>query len=118
MHAGFISHFLFWGKIAGAASAIGSFGYGAFCSLSAAFQTKKLVEILSTNHIPHIEEAIGNHTAVLQGLKSDISSVDAKCDNLGIRQDEIKTAVGGLQTSFIQHLENASQEKPKRKRSK
>ena len=124
MHASFAEHFIFWGELAGAVGAIGGLGYGVIRWLTVAY--KKISAIsenvvsISTNHLPHIQDAIDAHTTALQGIKSDVRVMDVKFDGLSTRLDDTKNAVHTLGTVFAQHLENASQEKVvvKKKRNK
>ena len=120
MHPGLAEHVIFWGKICGAVGAIGSFGYGAIRSLVANMQTKKMVETLTTNHIPHVQASIDAHTTALQGIKGDVRELDVKFDGLSTRLDDTRGAVHTLGESFLRHVENASQEKAivKKKRNK
>lgn len=123
MHFDWASHFFLIIKIAGAVSTVSGSCYGFFHwvlrPVKKIMETNDTVSLLAANHIPHIEQAIEAHTTALQGLKSDMRSADVKVDGLCNRVDDLKGAVHTLGESFIQHLENASQERvSKRKRIK
>ena len=115
MHASFAEHFIFWGELAGAVGAIGGLGYGVIRWLTVAY--KKISAIsenvvsISTNHLPHIQDAIDAHTAALQGIKGDVRELDVKFDGLSTRLDDTRGAVHTLGESFLRHIETASQEK-------
>ena len=113
MHASFAEHFIFWGELAGAVGAIGGLGYGVIRWLTVAY--KKISAIsenvvsISTNHLPHIQDAIDAHTAALQ---------DIKLDGLSIRMDDNRAAIHTLGESFLRHIEGTSQEKVTKKRKR
>lgn len=122
MHASFAEHFIFWGELAGAVGTIGGLGYGVIRWLTVAY--KKISAIsenvvsISTNHLPHIQDAIDAHTAALQGIKSDVRAQDIKLDGLSIRMDDNRAAIYTLGASFLRHIEGASQEKVTKKRKR
>lgn len=73
------------------------------------------VNLLATNHLPHIEAKLDNHSKDFQGLKTDFKVLDEKVEGVSTRIEETKTAVSSLNESFLRHLENTSVE-VKRKR--
>lgn len=122
MHASFAEHFIFWGELAGAVGTIGGLGYGVIRWLTVAYKkisaiSENIVSI-STNHLPHIQDAIDAHTAALQGIKSDVRAQDIKLDGLSIRMDDNRAAIHTLGESFLRHIEGTSQEKVTKKRKR
>jgi hypothetical protein len=99
--------------------------YGAICWLRAMYRqsqkTNANVELLMTNHFPHMQTSLDAHGVALSNLSSDVRNVGTKVDGMEQRVEDTKKSVHALGQSFVTHLENASKESvsvPVRKRRK
>jgi hypothetical protein len=119
-----IEHLIFYGKVAGAVTAIGIViggivKYPGRWIRSACKQisnTNATLATISNNHLPHLQSSLEAHTVALQGIKNDVREIDVKFDGLNTRLEDTRSAVHTLGTSFLNHLENASQEKTKKRK--
>ena len=112
--------FYLWSKvIAAAGSAVGVI-YGIISWLRAAYhqikKTNDTMELLMSNHLPHIQTSLDSHGDALGVLSSDIRDVGTKMDGMEKRQEDLRKGVHTLGESFLRHLENTSKETKKRKR--
>lgn len=115
-------HFIFAGKIAGAVVALGGLFYHPTKKILAG--VKKIsnmtdsVDVILTNHLPHIQTALTESTQQMGELKSDVRNLDTTVSAMSERVSDTNKAVQVLSTSFIQHLENMSAEKSSKRSSK
>lgn len=73
--------------------------------------TNDNVTLLMTNHMPHIQRSIDEHSDTLLSIQSDVRDMGTKLSGYNTRLDDTKNAVHSLGTAFLQHVENASKEK-------
>ena len=117
---------VFWGKISGAVSGIGTVVYGILKypvkwirqNVHQNRETNQNVTLLVTNHIPHLNEAIITQGTALTELKSVVRDNNTKLDGLGQRLDDTKEGVHTLGQAFLQHLENSARPEKKSKAKK
>ncbi len=105
--------------IAATGSALGTL-YGLFSWLRKTYQqaqkTSNNVELLMTNHFPHVQASLDAHGVALSTLSSEVRDVGTKVDGMEQRQEDLRKGVHTLGESFLRHLENAAQDKPRKKR--
>ena len=73
--------------------------------LTAVFQQRKkisdTVELLATNHMPHLQASLDAHGESLRILSSDVRNIDTKVDSVEQRLDDTKAfGVHALGESF------------------
>ena len=118
VHPDFIKHLMFWGKIAGSASTIGGILWGIVNWFRKISETNVNVSSLVNNHLPHITDVLGAHGAALEGIKSDVRAVSVEVDGVSKRLEDTRSGVSTLGASFVQHLENVSEKKKAKKKSR
>lgn len=111
----FIKHLLLWSKIGASVSTLAGLIYGGFNWLRQISETNKNVNLLMTNHLPHIGATLQGQDASLLELKSDIRDIDTKVGGVSQRVEGMTTSFQSLEGAFIQHLENASKKETKKK---
>jgi len=88
--------------------------YGVFKWIASAFHTVRNtnanLELLMTNHLPHIQTAVDAQGESLRELKSNVRDLDTKMAGMDTRITDTKTAVHTIGESFLRHLENVSKE--------
>jgi hypothetical protein len=110
--------FIFAGKIAGAAVAIGGLFYHPTRRILAG--VKKVtgisdnMDLLLTNHLPHIQTALDTSAREMTEIKSDVRNLGTQVSGMSDRIDDTKAAVHTLGVSFLNHLESTSAEKAKK----
>lgn len=109
---------IFWGKVAGGATAIGSIVWGFIKWLGQISETNRNVTLLASNHIPHLQDALDAHGAALHGIKSDVRDLGTTIEGVSQRLDDTRAGVHTLGEAFLNHLENASKEPEKKKKGK
>lgn len=112
----FIKQLLLWSKICGAISTLGAVIYGGFNWLRQISETNKNVNLLMTNHLPHIGATLQGQDASLLELKSDIRDIDTKVSSVSQRVDGMTTSFQSLEGAFIQHLENSGKKETKKRK--
>jgi len=60
---------------------------------------------LATNHLPHLQATLQEHTNTMVAMQSDLRDLDTKVSGYSERLDDTKKAVNSLHDAFIQHLE-------------
>jgi hypothetical protein len=113
--------FIFWGKVAGGAVALGTVIAIVHRSvigpiLGRVLEINKTVTLLADNHLPHIQKSLNNQDVVLGALKTDVAKATMKIDEFHGGLGETKEAVASLNSALMTHLENASQESALRKK--
>jgi hypothetical protein len=115
MYAPFWSEIIFIGKVAGgAATALTvaySFGKWVFPRLpfiGRMIETQDSVQLMLTNHLPHIQSSLTAQDKVLGGIQTDLG-------HLNKRQDDMHNGLHTLGESFLRHLEASSKEAPRKK---
>lgn len=73
-----------------------------------ALAPRKIIMALATNHFPHIQAVLKEHTDTMASMQLDIRELDMKVSGYSERLDDTKAAVDNLTKNFIEHLENAS----------
>jgi hypothetical protein len=68
---------------------------------------RTIIMALATNHFPHIQAVLKEHTDTMASMQSDLRVLDTKVSGYSQRLDETKAAVDNLTTEFIGHLEKA-----------
>jgi signal transduction histidine kinase len=67
-------------------------------------ETNRTTTLLATNHLPHIQMTLNEHSEKLVQVASDIRNMDTKISGYSQRLDDTKTAVDSLNGSFLNHL--------------
>jgi hypothetical protein len=120
MHSVPLTEFYYYSKVVGATGSAIGFIYGAISWLRSAFhevkKTNENMELLMSNHLPHIQSSLDSHGDALGVLSSDIRDVGTKVDGMEKRLEDTKTGVKVLGESFLRHLENTSKETVKKKK--
>ena len=102
--------FIFAGKIAGAVVAIGGLFYHPtkriLAGVRKVFGISESMDILLTNHLPHIQKALDTSAKEMVEVRSDVRDLGTKVSGMSDRIDDTKAAIHTLGTSFISHLEN------------
>lgn len=113
----FIKHLILSGKIAGAFSALGGFVYGCLKGpirwVKQVADTNQNVNLLISNHLPHLSDAVNAQADSLNELKADVVATNIKMDGISQRLDDTKASVHALGEAFVRHLENVSQAESK-----
>ena len=104
----FWPHVILYGKIAGAFTAFSGIVYGIAIWFSRISETNRNVALLTSNHLPHLQEALDSHGDSLRSIKSDFKVLDTKVEGMSDRINDTKVAVHTLGQSFLTHLENES----------
>lgn len=97
-------------KWVGIATSLGTAGAGIFRYGKKAVDwwmaPRRTLLAFSTNHFPHIQDTLKQHTDAMERMQSDLRDLDTKVSGYGQRLDDTKKAVDSLHDAFIQHLEN------------
>jgi hypothetical protein len=64
------------------------------------------VQLLTLNHLPHIQTSLDEHNSSLLELKSDVRDMDTKMTGFSHRLNDTKSGVDTLNESFLRHLES------------
>ena len=112
---GFWGHFIFWGKVAGGAVALGTVIGLVHRSvigpiLGRVLEINETVTLLANNHLPHIQKSLNSQDVVLGALKTDVEKSAMKIDEFHGCLVETKESVVMLNSALMTHLENASQQ--------
>ena len=67
-------------------------------------ETNRNVILLTTNHLPHIQASLDDHSKSLIAVVSDIRDMDTKISGYSQRLDDTKSAVDSLNGAFLNHL--------------
>lgn len=109
-----VEHSLFheifkWVEIAATLGAAGAgiFRYGKRI-LDWILAPRRAILSLTTNHLPHIQATLKEHTDSMVIMQSDLRDLGTKVSGYNERLDDTKKAVNSLHDAFIQHLENSS----------
>ena len=84
----FLHRFIFYGEVVGAAATIGGAIYTGFVWFRTINETNKTVELLASNHLPHIQTTLSNQDVALAGLKSDVHQVREDVSTVSKRLDD------------------------------
>ena len=104
----------FYTKVIGSVGSATAVIYGVLKWLTATYKqaknTNDNLELLMTNHLPHIQASLDAHGGTLHTLSSDIRDVSTKVDGIESRLEDTKIGVHALGESFLRHLESTSAE--------
>lgn len=114
-HPDFLTHLIFWGKVAGAITSISGFAWLVFKWFRAVTETSSNVNLLMSNHLPHIQSSLDAHGTALQGIKSDVRDMGTQLSAMGDRVSDTRAAVHVLGEKFIDHIDKGDKI-PKRRR--
>jgi hypothetical protein len=106
-----LTKLIFYSKVVGSVSTIGGLIWAAFNWLKRVSETNRNVNLLITNHFPHVEKTLEDQNVVLQEIKSDVRASDLKIASVSQRLDDTRAGVHTLGESFLRHLEGASLER-------
>lgn len=111
----FLQKFIFWGEVAGAVVSFVGFVTLIYKWFKAVTETNRNVNLVMTNHLPHLATSLESHGAALEGIRRDVVALDTNVKGLDQRIDDTKKAVTTLGAMFVTHLENTSAEVAKKK---
>lgn len=111
-----------YAKVIGAIGSAATVLYGVYKYFRAVYKQRKSIDatvnLLATNHLPHIQASLDAHGEILKNLTSDVRDVGTKVEGMEQRLDDTKKGVHTLGESFLRHLENVSKESAPRKRTR
>jgi ribosomal protein L7/L12 len=113
--------FVFYGKVAGSIISLGvliSFVYSKMISpvVRKVVDINETVTALAKNHLPHIQASLNAQDTVLAEVKKDVQQSKEKITQYGEGLAETKQTVHMLHSTLLNHLENTSAEKAKKKK--
>lgn len=76
--------------------------------------TNDSVQLLMTNHLPHIQQSLNAQDETLKNITSDVRDMDTKVTGFGTRLDDTKVSVDNLNVALINHIENSKEKKRKK----
>jgi hypothetical protein len=71
------------------------------------------IELLATNHLPHIQKSLDDHTEALQGIKLDVGILGNRMENHETRLNDTREGLKAVHTTLIKHLEEAGKKRKK-----
>jgi hypothetical protein len=99
-------------KAIGAVATVSGILYGGVKWLVSIFksvqETNNKIDLLTTNHIPHLQASLDEHTQTMQEIKSDVRDIGTRVEGHAERLEDTKKAVHTLGEAFLQHLQNTS----------
>jgi len=103
-----------YAKVVGSIGSAAGVIYGVLKWLTASYRqakkTNENLDLLMTNHLPHIQASLEAHGETLHTLSSDVRDIVTKVDGIESRLEDTKQGVHTLGESFLRHLESASME--------
>ncbi len=71
------------------------------------------IELLATNHLPHIQSSLDAHTEALQGIKKDVAVLGTRMENHETRLGDTRGELKIVHASFLKHLEESAKKRKK-----
>lgn len=68
------------------------------------------VSLLTTNHLPHIQQALDDHGRTLSSITSDVRDLDTKVGGMNTRLEDTQNSVHTLNAAFVRHLDSTTEE--------
>ena len=72
------------------------------------------VQLLTTNHFPHLTATLDAHTEALQGIKTDVRVLGTRMENHETRLNDTREGLKAVHNTLIKHLEDSTKKRNKK----